>query len=149
MLQAPMPAQDPALAVHQVPWFPQAPTQLPEKLLIAAAGDEAELLALPVACGLGQAQVLGPAAHLFLGHFPQGKEQMGQKLPGQALEKVGLVLGAVPGPAQLRKSVPAPLQPGVMAGGQIRDACLLEQLPETAELDGPVTPDARVGGAAF
>ena len=74
---------------------------------------------------------------------------MGQLLLGKIIEKIGLVLGCIPGPAEkIPAGVRIPADPGIVAGGNIVTAPVHGFLQHQTELHGAVAVDAGVGGKA-
>src|SRR5207248_3601205 len=65
-----------------------------KKILVVAAGDEADLLRIGL-FGEREAVLASQFANLRLGHLSQRKERSAELLLGEAEEKISLILGAV------------------------------------------------------
>ena len=119
-----------------------------EEALVAAAGDEADLLGVGL-LGEVEAVVGGHGADGGLLHLAEGEEGAGELILGEAEEEVGLVLGLVGGAGE------DPAAAGfvvviarVVAGGDALGADLAGGEEKLIELEVVVAEGAGDGGAA-
>ena len=116
--------------------------------LVVAIGDEADLLRV----GLGgdfEAGLGSEDADVWLTHFTEGEQGVGELVLRQAKEEVGLILGAISGPGE-NPSVADGVKvvTRVVAGGDARRADLAGSEEELIELEVVVAEGAGDGGAA-
>ena len=116
---------------------------------VVAVGHEADVLAL----GLfrrDEAVGAGHLAHLVLGQLAQRKQHVGERVLGEVVQHVALILSRVTRPQKLPtpgRLVPA--APGVMSRGHVIEPQLAPALLQRLEFQEPITGDAGVGRAAL
>ena len=138
-------AQDVAVGVHKVPRRGgAAPGVQPGGVVVV--GDEADLHGVG-AVGGGQLPSLRLLAGLLLGAVPQGEENVGEHVPGQPGEHVGLVIGGI-APQQNGAAVAPGANAGIVSGGHPVGPDFPGKGDEGGELHRPVAHRAGNGGAA-
>ncbi len=126
---------------------PRPPTQVEfDELPVVDLAQEADPLAVR-ALARRQVEIAGQAAHLALGQVAHREEQAGELGLREMGEEVGLVLDRVGAAQQAAAAAGAPIDAGVVAGGDPAGG-VPQMVEEGAELDAPVAEDVRTRGAA-
>src|SRR3974377_839591 len=141
-----MPAQDAALAIHQVSGAATAPPAGPEKFLVVILGNKTDVLTFLAVGQSRQPQLLELGPTLRLCQFSQWEDQVRQKLAWHLTEKVRLILGRVRSPEKPQRTVRARTQAHIVSGGQVGSPLGPDFFPQDPNLDAGVAADARGGG---
>src|ERR1700753_3404852 len=115
---------------------------LGQEALGVAVGDEADVVAIRLV-GDGEAAPTGLLADFHLGGVAQREHGVGELVPGQHRQHIGLVFAHVHAAPQ-----PTVLDAGVVAGADGVEAQSHRPVEDGGDLDLLVAADAGVGGAA-